>query len=216
VRTSWKQQKLGEVCDFLNRGISPKYLNDGGVCVLNQKCVRAHTVNYELSRRHDIKAKAVSKDRFVRVGDVLVNSTGTGTLGRVAQVREEPDEPTTVDSHVTIVRPKPGMFHLDFFGYMLAVIEDAIKKAGEGCGGQTELGRSVLADRFSVSYPTTLSEQQRIVHILDEAFDGLATATANAEKNLHNARALFESHLQAVFTQCGEGWVEKRLVDCNV
>ncbi len=163
MRAGWKQQKLGEVCDFLNRGISPKYLDDGGVCVLNQKCVRDHTVNYELSRRHDAKGKVVSKERFVRVGDVLVNSTGTGTLGRVAQVREEPDELTTVDSHVTIVRPKPGMFHLDFFGYMLTVIEDAIKEAGEGCGGQTELARSVLADRFSVSYPTALHEQQRIV-----------------------------------------------------
>lgn len=51
-------------------------------------------------------------------------------------------------------------------------------------------------------------EQQRIVGILDQAFDGFATATANAEKNLHNARALFESHLQSVFTERGEGWVE--------
>ena len=56
-----------------------------------------------------------------------------------------------------------------------------------------------------------LPEQQRIVGILDEAFDGIATATANAEKNLQNARALFESHLQSIFTQHGEGWVEKRL-----
>ena len=211
MRTGWKQQNLGEVCDFLNRGISPKYLDDGGVCVLNQKCVRDHTVNYEPSRRHDAKAKAVSKERIIRVGDVLVNSTGTGTLGRVAQVREEPDELTTVDSHVTIVRPKPGMFHLAFFGYMLVLIEDAIKAAGEGGGGQTELARSVLADKFLVRYPTALSEQRRIVGILDEAFDGLATATAIAEQNLRNARALFESHLQSVFTQRGKGWEEKRL-----
>ena len=58
-----------------------------------------------------------------------------------------------------------------------------------------------------------LPEQRRIVGILDEAFDGIATAKANAEKNLQNARALFESHLQSVFTQRGEGWVEKRLGD---
>jgi len=56
-----------------------------------------------------------------------------------------------------------------------------------------------------------LSEQQRIVGILDEAFEGIATAKANAEKNLRNARALFESHLQSVFTQRGPGWVVKRL-----
>ncbi|MDP2760645.1 MAG: restriction endonuclease subunit S, partial [Sideroxyarcus sp.] len=66
-----------------------------------------------------------------------------------------------------------------------------------------------------------ISEQQRIVAILDAAFDGIATAKANAEQNLQNARALFESHLQSVFTQAplsgvegrGEGWVTKTLGD---
>ncbi|GDY08471.1 hypothetical protein LBMAG52_19570 [Planctomycetia bacterium] len=58
-----------------------------------------------------------------------------------------------------------------------------------------------------------LAEQRRIVGILDEAFEGLATAKANAEQNLQNARALFESHLQAVFTQRGDGWVEHTLGD---
>ena len=61
-----------------------------------------------------------------------------------------------------------------------------------------------------------LAEQQRIVGLLDEAFEGLANAKANAEKNLQNARSLFESHLQAVFTQRGEGWVEKTLGDICV
>jgi len=56
-----------------------------------------------------------------------------------------------------------------------------------------------------------LPEQRRIVGILDEAFAGLATAKANAEKNLLNARALFESHLQSVFSQRGKGWVERSL-----
>lgn len=58
-----------------------------------------------------------------------------------------------------------------------------------------------------------LPEQQRIVGILDEAFEGIATAKANAEKNLQNARALFESHLQAVFSERGEGWVERTIGD---
>ena len=56
-----------------------------------------------------------------------------------------------------------------------------------------------------------LPEQQRIVCILDEAFEGIVTAKANAEKNLKNSRALFESHLQSVFTQRGKGWVETTL-----
>jgi restriction endonuclease S subunit len=203
MKKGWQTKKLSEVCSFLNRGISPRYLDDGGICVLNQKCIRDHCVSYEPSRRHDARAKKVGSERLIQAGDVLVNSTGTGTLGRVAQLREAPPEPTTVDSHVTIVRPMPGEFYPEFFGYMLVVIEDAIKEAGEGCGGQTELARSVLAEKFPVHYPESLPEQQRIVSILDEAFDGIATAKDNAEKNLQNARALFESHLQSVFTQRG-------------
>ena len=208
MKAGWQTNKLGEVCSFLNRGISPKYLEEGGICVLNQKCVRDHAVNFFLARRHDNTAKRVSSDRLVQAGDVLINSTGTGTLGRVAQVRKAPIEPTTVDSHVTIARPLPGKFFSEFFGYMLIFIEEAIKKAGEGCGGQTELARAVLAEKFSVTYPSSHSEQHRIVAILDEAFDGIATAKANAEKNLKNARALFDSHLHSVFTEWGEGWVE--------
>ncbi|PIZ23713.1 MAG: type I restriction endonuclease [Comamonadaceae bacterium CG_4_9_14_0_8_um_filter_57_21] len=58
-----------------------------------------------------------------------------------------------------------------------------------------------------------LPEQQRIVTLLDKAFEDIATATANAEKNLQNARAIFESHLQSMFTQRGGGWLEKSLGD---
>ena len=64
-----------------------------------------------------------------------------------------------------------------------------------------------LLKELEIAYPP-LPEQERIVVILDEAFEGIANAKANAGKNLQNARALFESHLNAVFTQRGEGWVE--------
>jgi len=74
--------------------------------------------------------------------------------------------------------------------------------------------RGATVDRLSIkdipSFPILLpplSEQERIVALLDEAFAGLATAKANAERNLQNARALFESHLQSVFSQRGEGWL---------
>ena len=57
----------------------------------------------------------------------------------------------------------------------------------------------------------SIPEQRQIVGILDEAFEGIATAKANAAKNLQNARAVFESHLNAVFTRRGEGWVERTI-----
>ena len=94
--------------------------------------------------------------------------------------------------------------------YYLSSIVDLLNDLGTGATFK-ELSGGKLRE---VSIPLApLPEQRRIVAVLDEAFAGLATAKANAETNLQNARALFESHLQAVFSQKGEGWVEKRLGD---
>lgn len=203
--SDWKTATLGEVCTLIARGIAPKYLNEGGTLVLNQKCVRNHTINYDLGRRHDASAKRVAADRFVQLGDVLINSTGTGTLGRIAQVRSNPPEPTTVDTHVTIARPSPSEFHPDFFGYALVVLEEQLAVSGEGASGQTELARTTITN-FQISYPIDHGEQRRIVAVLDEAFAAIALATANAEKNLANARELFESAFRQRFDHVGNGW----------
>ena len=207
----WNFCKLGEVCEMIKRGVAPKYIEEGGICVLNQKCVRDHKVNYALSRRHNIDLKKINKERYVQVGDVLVNSTGTGTLGRVAQIRTEPKELTTVDTHVTIVRPKKDIFYPEFFGYMLIKIEDEITSSGEGASGQTELSRTKLEQQFGVSYPDSLSEQKRIVAILDEAFAAIDQAIANTEKSIQNARELFESYRSNIFESKRGKWVFKKL-----
>jgi type I restriction enzyme S subunit len=162
----WEEKRLGEVCEMINRGVSPKYAESKGLCVLNQKCIRDHKINFGLARLHDFKNKKVSIDKYIQIGDVLVNSTGTGTLGRVAQVKELPTKATT-DSHVTIVRPIKNMFYNDFFGYGLIFIEKEIAKRGDGCGGQTELARNTLKNDFKISYPKSLIEQKSIVKKLD-------------------------------------------------
>jgi len=206
MREGWENVKLGEVCELIKRGVAPKYIDEGGICVINQKCIRDHSINLKPARRHNLVAKAINPERCIRIADVLVNSTGTGTLGRVAQVRSKPEEPTTVDTHVTIVRPKLDMLYPDFFGYMLIKIEDEIADSGEGASGQTELARSRLENNFKVTYPTSIPEQKRIVAILDEAFAGITQAVTNAEKTLANSHELFESYLNNIFTQRGTGW----------
>jgi len=70
-----------------------------------------------------------------------------------------------------------------------------------------------LLKEIEVSYPKSLPEQQRIVAILDGAFAAIAKAKTNAEKNLKNAKELFESYLQGVFENKGEGWEENILKD---
>ena len=89
-------------------------------------------------------------------------------------------------------------------------------KAIEEVTGYTTVKHLSSKQILSIEFPIPpIAEQQRIVAILDEAFDGIAIAKANAEKNLQNARALFESHLNAVFTQHKDGWVNKKLVDLS-
>lgn len=76
------------------------------------------------------------------------------------------------------------------------------------------VGHKRVAKDFIEAYPIPvppLTEQKRIVTLLDETFDSIATARANAEQSLQNARALFESHLQSVFTQRGDGWTKTTL-----
>ena len=182
----WKTVKLGEACTFISRGISPKYTEDSGVLVLNQKCIRNHSIDYSLARRHDIGKKGVKPERFIQKGDVLINSTGQGTLGRVAQVREEPPEPTTVDSHVTIVRPNLEKFYLHYFGYALIQIEEELKQSGQGTSGQTELSKTRVQKEFFASYPSDKREQQLIVTKLDAAFaeiDKSAESISQAKAN---------------------------------
>jgi type I restriction enzyme S subunit len=94
---------------------------------------------------------------------------------------------------------------LRFLYYLLTTLE--LTKLAKGV--KPGINRNEVYSQVTRVPP--LAEQQRIVGLLDEAFEGLAIAKANAEKNLQNARALFESHLQSVFTQRGPGWVDTAL-----
>ena len=101
-----------------------------------------------------------------------------------------------------------SQLHHKFLYYYLTSAVELLNSLGTGATFK-ELSGGKLKE-VTIPVPP-LPEQQRIVSILDEAFDGIATAKAKAEKNLENARALFESHLQSVFTQRGPGWVETTL-----
>ena len=167
--------------------------------MLNQKCIRNHTIDYELARRHDTSAKKVKHERLIRKGDVLINSTGHGTLGRVAQVRDEPNEPTTVDSHITIVRPKNELFFLDYFGYAAIFIEDKIKEAGQGTSGQTELSRTKLKEEFFISFPSDFKEQKLIVSKLDAIFFEINEAINNNSCTISSTDLIFSKKLSQLF-----------------
>jgi type I restriction enzyme S subunit len=94
---------------------------------------------------------------------------------------------------------------LRFLYYLLTTLE--LTKLAKGV--KPGINRNEVYSQVTRVPP--LPEQQRIVGILDKAFEGIGTAKANAEKNLQNARALFDSHLHAVFAQRGKGWADSTI-----
>lgn len=137
VPEGWRKKPIAEQTSFLNRGITPKYDDTAKGWVINQKCIRDGRISMEPARR---QSKDVKPDRLIRTGDVLINSTGAGTLGRVAQVRA-PIENCTVDTHVTIARPRDEGSST-YFGQALLELAPVFSEMGKGATNQLELSRS--------------------------------------------------------------------------
>jgi len=154
IPESWKRKPLAEYTSFLKRGIAPHYDDDAEGLVINQKCIRDGRLNLNLARH---QSREFAPERQVQVGDVLVNSTGEGTLGRIAQVKSPVDN-CTVDTHVTIVRPKPGI-PIHYFGMAVMAWESQFSTMGRGSTNQTELSPSQIGDAMILMPNKTLLEE---------------------------------------------------------
>ncbi len=186
----WRQLALSELCSYINRGAAPAYTESDGILVLNQKCIRDQRVSFLEARRTDDALKPVHSDRLLRPLDILVNSTGVGTLGRVAQLRTLP-EAATVDSHVTVVRPNPEAVDPRYLGLAVRLFEPEIEALAEGSTGQTELSRTRLAAFIVPVAPR--NEQRAIAHILGTLDDKIELNRRMNETLEAMARALFKS-----------------------
>ena len=151
IPEGWVATTLKSITKFIKRGISPSYSDGYGILVLNQKCIRGFLIDISKARRHDLDARNTD-GILLEVGDVLVNSTGVGTLGRVAQVLYI-QEKTIIDSHVTLVRPDKK-YSWTYLGQLIMNLQPQIEEMGEGSTGQTELSRDKLAN-LPITLPTT-------------------------------------------------------------
>ncbi|RYC70018.1 restriction endonuclease subunit S [Spirosoma sordidisoli] len=136
----WERTELGNLSSVIQRGISPAYDEEGKILCLNQRCIRDGRIDYSIGRS---QSKQVSVNRTVCFGDVLINSTGEGTLGRTAQVYTTVDN-VTVDSHVTIARPNKDVSP-EYYGFLVASLENYFEAMALGSTGQTELLREVIS-----------------------------------------------------------------------
>ena len=135
----WNVCTLDSICNLIIKGITPKYTEDSEQLVINQKCVRNHQIDLSLARPHIPKK---TNEKWLKYGDILVNSTGTGTLGRAAQVLFVPNN-LTVDSHVTIIRASKTEY-IHFLGLWATSHEHDFVMLQTGSTGQTDLPRERL------------------------------------------------------------------------
>jgi len=169
VPEGWEKTTIGSVSSFISRGITPKYNEEAPGIVLNQKCIRNQRVDMGLARR---QSKEVTPNKLVQHGDVLINSTGQGTLGRVAQFFGS-IENCTVDSHVTIARPYEDL-PVQLYGHHIASMEDFLATMGRGATNQTELSKDTV---FEIPF-------FRPPHMLAEQFEAFAKETSGQVQNL--------------------------------
>ncbi len=133
----WCKATLGELSVLITRGITPRYSETSDFLVLGQRCVRGNLVDLSCARR--CERKSIAEQKMLKCGDVLINSTGTGSLGRTAQVWFDPID-MTVDSHVTIVRASSPELS-SYLAQWAFANESFIESLHTGSTGQTELPR---------------------------------------------------------------------------
>ena len=194
MTSEWHEVPLRELVGYISKGIAPSYAEEASettIRVLNQKCNRNFRISYGDSRLHDTLKKKVPPERYVKPDDILINSTGAGTAGRIAQI-EDVSSATTIDGHMTLIRSN-GKVTQKFLGYALKAHQWEVLQLDEGSTGQTELNRDRLLDEIMINYPVSFDEQNAIVCTL-ESIDRKLIVNEQLNDNLQQqADALFSS-----------------------
>lgn len=168
MTSEWHEVPLRELVGYISKGIAPSYAEEASettIRVLNQKCNRNFRISYGDSRLHDTLKKKVPPERYVKPDDILINSTGAGTAGRIAQIEDVPSA-TTIDGHMILIRSN-GKVTQKFLGYALKAHQWKVLQLDEGSTGQTELNRDRLLDEIMINYPVSFDEQNAIVGTLE-------------------------------------------------
>jgi type I restriction enzyme, S subunit len=204
MKAGWKIKTLGELCRLISgQHIDSKDYNT------ESRGVGYLTGPSDFGPVNPIVSKWTEKPKVMaNNGDILITVKGSG-VGKINLLDQNEIAISRQLMAVRVNGADPCFIHA-----FLSSTFDHFQSLSTGAAIPGISREQVLG--LEIALPP-LPEQQRIVGILDEAFDGIATAKANAEKNLLNARAIFESHLNEVFTLRGEGWMNEQIGSiCNI
>ena len=201
----WEIKKLEEVCDFKSgTTISPSLEREVGDVLylkVGDMNLPENEIEINTSSRF-VNRNEIKQVQIIPEGAVIFPKRG----GAIAtNKKRKVIQPTIVDLNTMAIIPT-NKLDSDYFYYWFQMID--LNDISNGTSIPQINNYSF--DDIYIQYPKSLSEQQRIVSILDECFAAINKAKANAEQNLKNAKELFESYLQGVFEKKGDGWEEKR------
>ena len=177
IPDTWKWMRLESCCiKEIRRGKSPKYIDESGTLVFAQKCNTKYSgidVGLALFLDESILGR-YPDDEYMQDGDVVINSTGTGTLGRVGIYHTTDNHrglPIVPDSHVTVIRAAHSIQSIYVYAFMKANQRE-LEKEGEGSTNQKELKPLTLKEMLIPIPP--YSEQERIVATITAAFSTIS------------------------------------------
>lgn len=191
IPSEWTIQNLNELTTYISRGKQPKYVDYSEIRALNQKAIRWGFIDNSVLKYHNPEVK-VDEKHFIKKGDVVINSTGTGTVGRTYYFGYSPEQ-IFADSHVTLVRTNSEVLNPQFLMYQLSTkayqhfIEGSFLA---GSTGQVEFNKSKV-QQLPILLPT-ISEQNSIVNILSSLDEKIELNNQMNETLEEMAQALFK------------------------
>jgi type I restriction enzyme S subunit len=193
IPSNWTWCRLGETSE-ITRGKSPKYSETGLFKMLNQKCVRWFSIDKSHAKAIEKEwFETVKEDFIVRSGDILVNSTGEGTIGRSAIADSEVDG-FIFDSHILKLRSRINQNYICYFinsDFGQSLVESL---KGATSTKQTELGVNNLTN-FTLPLPP-LAEQEKIVAKLETLMKFCEELEANIRESKTQAETLLQVALK--------------------
>ena len=213
MREGWEFKKLGEACK-VERGSSPRPIrnfvtdDDDGVNWIKIGDVGEND-KYVVQTKQKITKKGAQKSRFVDVGDFILSNSMSFGRPYIMKIQGY------IHDGWFVLRLYENL-DSNYFWYLLSspLLSEQFKDLAAGAIVKNISGD--LVKKAKIPIPP-LEEQKQIVTILDEAFTAIDQAKANIEKNITNAKELFQSKLNDIFSQKGNGWEEKKLIEiCDV
>jgi type I restriction enzyme, S subunit len=209
----WIKTKLGDVCQKVEYGSSAKSQPEEKIPVIRMGNIQNGVIDWN-DLAYTTDPEEIDK-YLLKYNDILFNRTNSAEhVGKTAIYKGE--RPAIFAGYLIRIHRQEDLIDADFLNYYLN--SNTVREYGRSVMSRSVNQANINGTKLK-EYPIILpplSEQKRIVAILDEAFEGIDRAIANTEKNLANSRELFESYLNVIFTQKGDGWEEKTLKQVSI